>query len=64
MKIAIILTLLALSACATPYQQVGFKGGFSETRLSENVFKVNFRGNGYTNKERVSDFTLLRKVQS
>lgn len=47
-------------ACATSYQSVGLTGGFSETQLDENVFQVNFRGNGFTSRERSADFALLR----
>jgi len=46
--------------CATPYQKVGFTGGYSETRLDEHIFRVNFRGNGYTSAERAADFCMLR----
>ena len=56
---AIILTIAFLQGCATTYQSSGLSGGYSETQLDENVFKVTFRGNGYTSNERASDFTLL-----
>jgi len=49
-----------LAGCATPYQRVGFSGGYSETRLDEHVARVNFRGNGYTGAERAADFCMLR----
>jgi hypothetical protein len=58
-----LLTLLLLSSCATSYQRSGLSGGFSETQLADNVFRVNFRGNGYTSAERVEDFTLLRSAE-
>jgi len=61
--IGIALTSIALSACATAYQKSGFSGGYSETQLDENVFTVSFRGNGYTGRERVADFTLLRSAE-
>jgi len=48
------------SGCATPYARQSLIGGYSETQLSENIFTVTFRGNGYTTRERASDFTLLR----
>ncbi|PCJ95128.1 MAG: hypothetical protein COA45_12430 [Zetaproteobacteria bacterium] len=63
MKYFYLLPLIFLSACATPYQQQSFSGGFSETQLSENVFQVSFEGNGYTNKQRASDFALLRSAE-
>lgn len=54
---------LLLTGCATQYQKKGFTGGFSETQMSENVFRVYFRGNGYTRDERAEDFTLLRSAE-
>ncbi len=59
----IILVAIFIQGCATAYKRTGFTGGYSETRLDENVFKVSFRGNGYTGRERVSDFTLLRSAE-
>ena len=54
---------LAFASCATPYQNQGFRGGFSETQLDENVYTVQFQGNGYTSGERAVDFTLLRSAE-
>ena len=56
----VLMLFLILTGCATPYQRVGLSGGYSDTRLQENVFTVSFRGNGYTSVERSSDFALLR----
>ena len=58
-----LVTLAVLTGCATPYQQKGFRGGFSETRLESNVFRVTFRGNGYTSEERAADYALLRSAE-
>jgi len=61
MRRLILLALTVLVAgCATPYQRAGLTGGFAETQLQENIFTVYFRGNGYTSRERCSDFALLR----
>jgi hypothetical protein len=57
---SILFLVLIFSGCATPYQQTGLFGGFSETQLDENVWTVTFRGNGYTSRERATDFNLLR----
>ena len=59
----IVLVLVFLQGCETAYQSSGFSGGYSETQLDTNVFKVTFRGNGYTSTERASDFTLLRSAE-
>ena len=64
MRIATVLIgALMISACATNYQSSGFTGGYTETRLDENVFRVLFRGNGYTGRERAADFSLLRSAE-
>ncbi len=64
MKIVISLfVVLLLTSCATTYQKEGWRGGFSETQLSENIFKVNFKGNGRTGSDRVGDFGLLRAAE-
>ena len=60
MRNACLLVLIFLAACATPYQKSGLAGGYSETRLSENVFRVSFRANAYSRGERAEDFALLR----
>ena len=46
MKNLIIISIVALfiQGCTTAYQRSGFSGGYSETQLDENVFKVSFRG--------------------
>jgi hypothetical protein len=69
---AIVATLAlagALSACATatpyqpniPGQQVS--GGFSETRIEANRFRVNFAGNTLTSRETVEGYLLYRAAE-
>lgn len=60
----LVLLVLSLSACATPYQEKGNLGGYSETRLSENVFRVNFEGNVLIDRATVSDYALLRAAET
>lgn len=55
-----VLCLLATSACGTQYQKSGFSGGYSETKIQDGVYKVTFRGNGYTGRETVANYALLR----
>lgn len=65
MRVLIIVSGLCtvLSACATTYQPEGFSGGFSETQLDKNVWRVRFTGNGNTEKYRAEDFALLRSAE-
>lgn len=62
-RILAFLAPLVLTACATSYQSSSFTGGFTETQLDENVFRVSFRGNGYTSRERAADFVMLRSAE-
>jgi len=57
-----VLAVMLLS-CATPYQSTSFRGGYSDTQLAPDVFRVYFRGNGYTAMERAQDFALLRAAE-
>lgn len=55
-----LLISFILSGCATSYQPNGFTGGYSETKLADDMYNITFQGNGYASKERVYDFALLR----
>ena len=50
---------IAFWGCATGYQSSGFAGGYSDTQLAPDVFRITFQGNGYTSADRVQDFALL-----
>ena len=64
MRTLLILTAVTtLAACATAYQPEGFSGGFTETQLDKNVFRVSFQGNGYTGANRAEDMALLRSAE-
>ncbi len=62
-NILVILALVFLVGCATSYERNGFNGGFSDTQISANMFKVYFEGNSNTSVERASDFLLLRSAE-
>jgi hypothetical protein len=61
-KVIPFLMAFILLGCATSYQKMGFSGGFDETQLAENVWKVHFSGNGYTGRNRAEEMTLLRSA--
>ena len=63
-KILLVLAVgIFIGGCATSYQKDGFTGGFSETQMSENVWRVHFKGDGFTSMERATDFCLLRSAE-
>ncbi len=55
-----LLAAILIVSCATAYKRNGFTGGYSSIQLAEDAFQVKFKGNGYTSKQRVADFCLLR----
>jgi len=61
----IILIPLLLASCATPYQPSAgsYMGGYTDRILGGGYYSVNFAGNGYTNKTRTSDLSLLRACE-
>lgn len=60
MRYIILFVMVLMTGCSTKYQSEGFKGGFSETQIDNDVFEVSFRGNGFTSTKDAEDFALLR----
>lgn len=58
--VALIVWLLG---CATPYQEMGYAGGFEHRMLAEDVYAIAFSGNGFTSPKRVKDFSMLRAAE-
>lgn len=61
--IAVALLVPLMTGCATGYQNSGFTGGFEDTQLAPDVFRVSFSGNAFTSSDRVQDFALLRAAE-
>ena len=62
MRVIALLTILFISGCAlnTQYQAQGFSGGYVDTQLNENTWRVVVNGNGFTKSNTVGDYALLR----
>ena len=54
---------LILAGCATPYQRKGLMGGYSDKKLKDDTFQVEFKGNNYTDAQMAKDFALLRAAE-
>lgn len=52
-----------LASCATGYHKTGITGGYSETQLAPDIFRVSFSGNGFSSKQRAQDLVLLRAAE-
>jgi hypothetical protein len=51
-----------ISACSTTYKAGSFAGGFSETQLYKNVWRVTFRGSAISSPDQVEELALLRSA--
>lgn len=57
------MIFVLLIGCSTPYKSAGLTGGYSDVQLSKDIYKVSFRGNGFTSNEKVQDYLLYRCAQ-
>lgn len=60
---AIIFVTLLITGCATPYQEMGYSGGFESNWLAPDVLTVDVKGNGFTDDRRVKDYALLQAAE-
>ncbi|CAH1657159.1 CC0125/CC1285 family lipoprotein [Chelatococcus asaccharovorans] len=56
--------VLGLGACATPYQEMGFRGGVTAEQITGDTFRIAARGNGYTSNRTVQDYVLLKAAET
>ncbi len=63
----LLVIIFSITSCSTPYQKIGYSGGYSERKISSDKdgqsFIVSFNGNGYTNHQKVEDFAFLRSAE-
>lgn len=58
-----LVAVVLLVGCATPYQPVGVRGGYSERQVNERSYEVSFEGNGYTTKEAARRMAVRRAAE-
>ena len=61
--LGIVVFACLICSCATKYEAIGATGGFYHTKVSDNVYLIGFRGNGFTDAKRANDFALLRAAE-
>jgi hypothetical protein len=59
----VLVAVLAVSACATGYHPAGLMGGYSEMRINERTFEVQFEGNGFTSRQLARRGVLHRAAE-
>jgi len=57
---AVALACLLLAGCTTTYGPMGYTGGYTDTQIEEDVYRVRFSGNGMTTKDMVWQYWIYR----
>jgi hypothetical protein len=63
-KLIIPTLLLALTACATPYQESGLLGGVSASQIGRDTYRIEGRLNAYSSASMLQDYLLLRAAET
>jgi len=56
----LFLLFVFLSNCSTPYQPKGTLGGYSEEKILDDLYRVEFEGNQHSKPEIVQNYLLYR----
>ena len=60
MRAGLVAMLIPLAGCATAYQYEKATGGYTNFPLAETTYRVRFKGNNYTSRDKVEKFLLYR----
>lgn len=58
-----VICIFFFFSCATAYKPSGIRGGYSETKIQEAIYKVSFKGNALVDEEKAADYALLRAAE-
>jgi len=59
-RAGLVAVLIPLAGCATAYQRENITGGYSDFPLEKTTYRVRFKGNNYTSRDKVEVFLLYR----
>lgn len=62
--VGIVLLACWISACATPYQESGVRGGVVAKRISEDTIQVVGNGNGFTEVSTIQQYVLRKAAET
>ena len=60
----LVLVVLVLAGCSTPYQDKGFTGGVSAEQITTDTFRISGRGNSFTSSTRIQDYVMLKAAET
>ncbi len=56
----LFLVFTFLTNCSTPYQPKSMLGGYSEEKILDNLYRVEFEGNQHSKPEKIQNYLLYR----
>lgn len=63
-NLVVSIAAVAFAGCATKYQDMGFSGGVAAHQMASDLFRIEARGNGYTGRNVVQDYMLLKAAET
>lgn len=64
-KVFVSIGLAALlAACSTTYGEMGLTGGVEAAAVTNDVYRISARGNGFTDATTVQDYSLLKAAET
>lgn len=62
-RIVFLVLTLIIAGCATPYQEMGFRGGVSASQIDETTLRISGRGNAKTDAATIQNYVLLKAAE-
>jgi hypothetical protein len=59
-KLLLLVLCLGIMGCETAYRIQSFKGGYADYQLQDDIYKVEFKANAFTDADKAQDYALLR----
>lgn len=59
----VLVAAVLLASCATQYQRQGPTGGYTDTQIAPDVFRVTIRGNAFLSDEQAHRFAMRRAAE-
>jgi len=63
-RLCTLALLLGLTACSTPYQEMGFTGGVSATQIDGNTYRITAMGNGATALDDIQNYAMMKAAET
>jgi hypothetical protein len=64
MRVPLVLVLLLLTCCATPYQEMGLGGGVDAQKLGSNTYKIMAYGNALASPALMRDYAMRKAAET